>query len=330
MSSSARVAVVIVNWNSGKYLNRCLTALSCQSRLPDRTILVDNASTDGSCTLVERLFPTVEVIRLKENTGFAAGNNRAVERAGDCEWIAFLNPDAFPEPAWLAALMEAADRSFPEFSMFASHLLRHGAEDELDGTGDVYHVSGLAWRRDHGVKGESVTRERGEVFAPCAAAALVRREEFVEAGGFDETFFCYFEDVDLAFRLRLMGKRCLYVPGAVVSHVGSGTTRRNSDFSVYHGHRNLVWCYIQNMPGTLFWVFLPQHLLANLAALVWFSIRGQMGPVFRAKWSALLGLPRAINRRKSVQEGRRVRPGVLRRAMARGWWLPYTSSRRRR
>ena len=97
----------------------------------------------------------------------------------------------------------------------------------------------------------------GEIFAPCAAAALYRRAAFLEAGGFDEHFFCYMEDVDLGFRLRLLGYRCGYAPAAIVHHVGSGTTGARSPFTVYHGHRNLVWTYVKNMPTPWFWLYLP-------------------------------------------------------------------------
>lgn len=168
---------------------------------------------------------------------------------------------------------QAAEEN-PRYTFFGSHMKRHGSPDELNGTGDVYHTSGLAWRRDHGRMSSGIQRTTGEIFSPCAAAALFRRDIFLGVGGFDENFFCYFEDVDLAFRLRLMGERCLYVSSAVVEHIGSATTHRNSDFAVYHGHRNLAWSYAKNMPQSLFWVFLPQHLLANLAALIWFSLRG--------------------------------------------------------
>jgi GT2 family glycosyltransferase len=110
-------------------------------------------------------------------------------------------------------------------------------------------------------------------------------------GGFDEDFFCYFEDVDLGFRLRLAGHRCLLVPGAVAYHVGYATTeRRHSDFAVYHGHRNLVWTYVKNMPGVLFWLLLPLHIALNLVTIIWFSLKGQGGVILKAKWDALCGI----------------------------------------
>ena len=96
-------------------------------------------------------------------------------------------------------------------------MLRAHDPHRVDGTGDCYHVSGLVWRRDRGILAASAHNESGEIFSPCAAAALYRREAFLEIGGFDEDFFCYLEDVDLGFRLRLQGHRCRYVANATVA-----------------------------------------------------------------------------------------------------------------
>lgn len=95
------------------------------------------------------------------------------------------------------------------------------------------------------------------------------------AGGFDEDFFCYTEDVDLGFRLRLYGHRCLYVPAPVVEHVGSGITGTRSEFQLYHGHRNLVWTYVKNMPGRLFWLYLPRKSSQFRAARIHRSSLGK-------------------------------------------------------
>jgi GT2 family glycosyltransferase len=192
----------------------------------------------------------------------------------------------------------------------------------------VYHVSGLVWRSGHGAPlptGESAH----EVFSPCAAAALYRRDALLEIGGFDERYFCYLEDVDLGFRLRLRGQRCLYVPDAVVVHVGSGTTGKGSAFSTYHGHRNLVWTFFKDMPAPLLALYLPQHLLVNVLSVVWFAARGQAGAIVRAKWDALRGLPAILAERRQVQRERRVGARELRRAMARGWVTPYAARARR-
>ena len=320
-------AVIVVNWNSGNDLEKCLDALKNQTRLPRQIIVVDNASSDDSLNGIEEKFPQVELIRLDANTGFAHANNFGVKKVRDCDWIAFLNPDAFATPNWLENLLRAALEN-PDFAFLGSHMQRHGTHDELDGTGDVYHVSGLAWRRDHGLKISATKRVTGEVFSACAAAAMMRKDVFLEAGGFDENFNSYFEDVDLGFRIRLLGHRCLYVANATVAHVGSGATHRYSDYAIYHGNRNQVWAYVKNMPGVLFWIYLPQHLLVNAAALLWFTIKGKGREVFRAKWDALKDLPRVFAQRKTIQQNRKVSIGYIKKAMVKGWFLPYSKKKR--
>lgn len=313
------VAAVVVNLNSGELLDRCLRALASQTLPPARTIVVDNGSTDGSADGLEERFPGVDVLRLGENTGFARANNLAVDRAEGCDWVALVNPDAFPEPSWLEQLVEAA-AAHPEYSFFASRLVDASRPTILDGTGDFYHVSGWAWQRGHGQKvgqnGDPQAPE--EVFSPCAAAALYRRDAFREVEGFDESYFCYFEDIDLAFRLRLAGHRCLYVPAAVAFHLGAATAGRESDFAVYHAHRNLVWTYVKDMPRGLLVLYLPHHLFVNALSLVWFSLRGHPSAIFRAKLDAMRGLPRILAARRRVQAQKRVDSREVRRAMARG------------
>jgi GT2 family glycosyltransferase len=127
--------------------------------------------------------------------------------------------------------------------------------------------------------------------------------------------------------LRLLGYRCLYVPNAKVEHFGSAIVGRRSDFAVYYGHRNMVWTYVKNMPSRLFWCGLPQHILANLAGLIWFSLIGQAGPIFRAKRDALLGLKKTIKQRKSIQRNSKVSSKNLKKIIATDWLLPYFKNR---
>lgn len=315
-----RLCIVIVNWNSWQLLEQCLQALARQTWQDFRVVVVDNASTQPAPeTFLER-HASVEIKRSEYNRGFAAANNWAIQIAQDVEWIALLNPDAFPEPDWLAQLMKATQQH-PGCTCFGSLQLIAGSEHLLDGDGDAYHVSGLVWRNGHGKRKDEAVHEPREIFSPCAAAALYRRDALVEAGGFDEDFFCYVEDIDLGFRLQLLGHRCLLVPGAVVHHVGSATTGgQQGDFAVYHGHRNLVWCYVKNMPGILFWLLLPLHLAMNLAAVCVFVLRGQGRAILRAKRDALWGLPKMWRKRAILQAKRTVSPGEIWRMLdKRGW-----------
>jgi GT2 family glycosyltransferase len=313
----SRTAVVIVNFNGGEIVERCLDALAAQSRPPERTIVVDNASSDGSADRIAASFPDVELIRLDRNAGFAGGNNIGVAAAEGCEWVALVNPDAFPQPSWLERLIDAAGCR-PEYSFFGSLLLRAQDPGEVDGTGDAYHVGGMAWRRDNGRPLAEAHLEPGEIFSPCAAAALYRRDAFLSVGGFDENLFAYYEDSDLAFRLRLLGERCFYVPEAVVHHVGFSTAGEESPFTVYYSQRNLVWAWVKNMPLPLLVAYLPQHLLVNLLNVGWYTARGQMGPVLRSKLDALRGLPCVIRRRRELQARRVVSSRELRARMEKG------------
>jgi len=316
------VAVLIVNWNGGDLLSRCLDSLQQQRRSPDHIIVVDNGSSDDSLQRAERWLSGVQMIRLPRNVGFARANNIAAQAARRFDALALLNPDAFAEPGWLDALVSAAERE-PGAAAFACRMLLASDPAYLDGAGDSYHVSGRAWRNGHRAASSTWPAADAEVFAPCAAAALYRREAFEEVDGFDEQFFCYFEDVDLGFRLRLRGYRCLYVHAAVVRHVSSALSGYRSNFAVYHGERNSVWTFVKNMPGPLLWMYLPQHLELNVAALLFYPWRGQGRVALKAKLDALRGLPSVIGRRRRVQRARRIDAWTLRRALRHGIVVPY-------
>jgi GT2 family glycosyltransferase len=297
------VSVIIVNWNSGDLLSRCLKCLQDQTLIPDEVLIVDNASQDGSSDVAASM-PGVRLMKSEKNLGFAGGNNLALAQCRS-EFVALLNPDAFPEPDWLEKLVAAA-HAYPMAAAFGSRQIMSDDPTRVDGLGDVYHISGLAWRRGYGQLLVEIDESSGDIFSPCAGAALYRRDAIESIGRFDEDYFCYVEDVDLGFRLQLMGYSSKMVPAAIVYHVGSATTGgKHSDFAVYHGHRNLVWTFVKDMPGSLLWVLFPLHIVMNFAALSVFTFRGQGQVIFKAKWDAIKGLPHIIRKRKVVQSNRR-------------------------
>ena len=259
------------------------------------------------------------VIRESRNLGFAAANNRAVARLPDCELVALLNPDAFPDPGWLAALLAAA-AAHPEAASFASRLMLEGEPDVLDGAGDVCHVSGLVWRHGHRQPLSAVpdALHARPAFSACAAAALYRRADWERVGGFDERFFCYAEDVDLGFRLQLIDRPCWYVPDAVAFHMASATSGVGSPFAIYHGHRNLEWMFAKNLPTRLLWRYLPLHAAMLTGGLAYFAGRGRLGAYLEAKWDALAGLGAAWRERRIVQKTRRVSAADLDARLAHG------------
>ncbi len=324
-----RICVIIVNWNAGAYLKRCVLSLSKQIVPPSEVIVVDNASTDSSADGLEECYPDAKVIRLGQNIGFAAANNYAARlTSGDCNWLALLNPDAFPEPDWLESLTDAV-RMHPEYKFFGSRLMNANQPSMIDGTGDINHISGLVWRDSHENEANVSMFKMKEIFSPCGAAALYSKEAFVEANGFDEDYFCYVEDVDLGFRLRLLGYRCLFVPESLVYHIGSATTGDGSDFSIYHGHRNLVWTYFKNMPGVFFWLFLPLHILLNFFSIIWFGLRGKFSVILRSKVDAFRGIPRMWKKRRVIQKKRKASLKDIWRALDKSILPRFTKIRKR-
>lgn len=302
--------MVIVNYNTGDLLLRTLAAVRDQVHPPERVMVMDNGSTDGSLAHVAQDFPSVEIHRLNQNLGFARANNIAAQLADDCDWLALLNPDAFPAPEWLASLVRAASAQ-PDVDVFACCMLSAQQPEIIDGVGDSYCTNGMAWPTAQGRSVADVPPEPIEVFAACAGAAFYRRDAFMGVGGFDENYFCYHEDVDLGFRLRLDGRRCVFLPTAIVYHMGSAVTGKGSNFSVYHAHRNMVWTYVKNMPSPYFWIYLPTHLAVNVIAIALFVAKGQGRTILRAKWHALTQLPLMWQRRRMLQRRRRVRASAV-------------------
>ncbi len=317
------ISIIMLAWNSKLHLPQCLSSLSKQTIQDFEVILVDNGSTDNSLDNMKSQWPDLQLIveSLHDNLGFAAANNIGAGLARG-KWIALLNLDAYPGPDSLEQLMRATEQN-SECHSFSSRQIQYHAPHLLDGVGDVYHISGLAWRNGYNLPAEKYGLERKEIFSSCGAAALYLREEFLNAGGFDEDYFSYFEDVDLGFRLRLGGAKCLYVPEAVVHHVGSASTGKRSDFSVYYGYRNMIWTFVKDMPSPYFWIFLPLHIITLLFFFVYLTARGQGSAISRAILDALRGMPKMIAKRKRIQKDIKIKPQDLLKVMSTGLLEPY-------
>jgi len=304
-------------------IHQCLEYLSQQTFQGFEIIIIDNSSSDGSIENLNKKWSTlmIKTEKLATNKGYAIANNIGA-RLANGKWLALLNVDAFPEPDWLEKLLSAAEEN-PEYTYFSSRQIQVNSPDLLDGAGDAYHVTGLAWRRYYNQLAHKYGHQAEEVFSVCPTAALYSREEFIKVGGFDEDYFSYFEDVDLGFRLRLSGEKCLYVPEAVVHHVGSASTGKRSDFSVYYGYRNMIWTFVKNMPAPLIWIFLPLHISAILFFAIYLTLRGQGKVIWKAIFDAMSGLPKMIKKRRMIQKNKKVKPSELLKVMSTGLFEPY-------
>jgi N-acetylglucosaminyl-diphospho-decaprenol L-rhamnosyltransferase len=317
ISADPDITVVVVNYNGGDYLRGCIASLARQTFRDFETIIVDNASSDDSLARIAETPERLTILRQSENLGFAKGNNVGAS-AGRGRWLALLNPDAEAEPDWLAELMRAVERR-PDQRIVASLQISMHDPSRLDGAGDCYLAYGYAWRGGFGHPKEQAP-PAGECFAPCGAAAFYPRDAFLDAGGFDERYFCYHEDVDLGFRLRLFGERCQFAPAAVVRHAGSAISGRSSYFSVFHGVRNGVWTYVKNMPGGLLALTAPVWLIGAVALLARGVVRGQ----FKGTWDGLVAafgdLRPALAARGGIRARRKISAARLAAALT---WNPF-------
>jgi GT2 family glycosyltransferase len=310
---AAPVSVIVVAWQSGGDLTRCLAALAAQTVRPLEILLVDNASTDGAPEAALQAVPGVTLIAAGANLGFAAGVNLGARQARG-EWLALVNPDAFAAPDWLERLLAGAARS-PQVGCFGCRQAMAGEAGRLDGLGDVMSLPGIPYRGGYGLADPGPVEE-GECFSACGGAMLVRRSLFEALGGFDEELFMYCEDVDLGYRIRLAGGACRVIPDAVVEHRGSASTGgAGSDFASFHGARNRIRVFIKDTPPVLFWLTLPLHVLATAVLFLRLAGQGRLAPNLRGARAALSDLPAALAARRRTQATRTATSWEIARAM---------------
>lgn len=315
----ARVGIIIVNFNGERYLAECLESLERQTYRDFHVLLVDNASTDASRSIMEEFKQRggldVVVSRLDVNRGFAGGcaeGLRLAEEQGEQggqggqggEFIALLNNDAAVEPGWLDCLVRAMDRH-PEVGICASKILVQG-KDIIDSAGDGFSSLLRGFKRGEGEPATAYNTEE-YVFGACAGAALYRRRMIDEVGFLDADFFLIHEDTDLNLRARLQGWKVLYVPGALVSHRVRSTIGEMSDLAVYHSLRNAELVRVKNIPWPL--LLRHAHNLALSAALefFYFAVRHRRPGIYlKAKYDALRSLPATLKKRRTLMAGRKL------------------------
>ncbi len=280
------VSVITLTWNGLPQLERCLPAVCPQLGRSDQLILVDNGSSDGSATWVAARYPSVHLIRNPTNVGFAAAVNQGI-RAADSEWVVALNDDTVVSPGWLDALLAAA-QSDASVGMVACKMRLAGDSSRFDSAGIVVDRAGIAWNRWYGepVSAHPIT-EPEAVFGPCGGAALYRRAMLDQIGLFDEDFFAYYEDVDLAWRARRAGWHCLYSPGADVVHVHSATGNRVTGLKRYLLGRNKWWTILKNYPQPQLWLALPLILAYDLTAALVGCLQDRRLDALRGRRDAL-------------------------------------------
>lgn len=313
--SAAEVSVAIVSFESERFLRPCLDSLAAQTLAPHDVVVIDNASRDASAEIARR-HPVVTRVEVnRSNVGFAAGQNQAIRATRDA-WVLTLNPDVVLAPSFLGELAERARRAAPDLGTLCGKLLRLG-DDLAPAEPAVIDSTGIVFTRDfrHLDRGSQTLDdgrfEREEpVFGASAAAALYRRamidDVSIEGEFFDEAFFAYREDADVAWRAQLLGWSCLYVPSAVGYHVRRVLPERRREVPAMlnrHSVKNRFLMRIKNADGAV-WRRCAARGLARDAAVV--------GGCLLWEWSSLPALvdvarlwPRARRQRRAIQARRR-------------------------
>lgn len=290
-----RISVLVINYNGERHLAQLVAALQAQTLRDFELIFIDNGSADGSVALMQQICDkgalASTLLINRENTGFAPACNQGI-RAAQGEWIALLNNDAFPEPGWLEHLWAAAQSS-PRLGMVAAKLLFAHQPERINSAGIAIDRAGIAWDWRGGELDKPEESGPVEIFGPCGGAALYSRQMLDEIGGFDEDFFAYLEDVDLAWRAQRTHWRCVYAPAAVVRHVTSATAGEGSRFKSRMLGRNKVWLAAKNSR----WRDLPIAAGYDLAAVLYALVfRRDLGPML-GRLDALSELPAALRAR---------------------------------
>nr|MBA3261572.1 glycosyltransferase [Thermoleophilaceae bacterium] len=271
------VSTIIVNHERRDLLQICLESLERALGAVDENtelIVVDNGSRDGSAELVRERFPAVKVVALDRNEGFAGGVSRGIDKAQG-EWIAVFNNDTTIEPDAVAVMLEAG-RLHPRVGAVAAQMRFADRRDVLNSAGLELDRLGIAADRLVGKRVDNHgPRMPYEVFGATGGAAIFRRDMLKQVGGFDESYFAFFEDADLAWRAHSHGWRALYAPEAVVYHHHSATAQHGSPAKLYLVGRNRVRTLAKNATAGMLLVNGPWMLAYDAAYVAFASVSGR-------------------------------------------------------
>lgn len=267
-----KVTVVIPNYNGKHFLKACLDSLGNQTDSDFVTVVIDNASTDGSAEYIRQEYPWVELVTMDKNYGFCGAVNAGI-RMAQTEYVLLLNNDTEVDKDFVPELYRMISSDEKIFSV-SSKMLNFYHRELMDDAGDMYNVIGWQFQRGVGRK-ETLFQRAVPVFSACAGAAIYRKAVFEKIGYFDENHFAYLEDMDIGYRARIYGYKNYFCPTAKVYHVGSGTSgSKYNDFKVRHSARNSVYLNYKNMPLLQFVINFPALLFGWLVKWLFFVKKG--------------------------------------------------------
>lgn len=307
-----KVAVVILNWNGLKLLKTYMPDVVKNSNVKGAEIIVaDNNSTDGSIEYLKEFYPSVKLVLLDENYGFAGGYNRALAQI-DAEYYLLLNSDVAPGKNWLPPLLSVLDsdmniaacspkiKSYKEPQMFE---YAGAAGGFIDKYGYPFCRGRLF---DLLEKDEGQYEETIPVFWGSGAALLIRSEIYINCGGLDEHFFAHMEEIDLCWRVKNRGYDIVSVPQSEVYHLGGGTLNQQNSHKTYLNFRNNLFMLVKNLPKKRFKRRILIRMILDGVAGLHFLVGGEFSffiAVIKAHFSFYKDLGLMLKKRKELLPG---------------------------
>lgn len=291
------ISIIIVGYNSKKYLSGCLDSIFNSSYNKFRVIFIDNDSSDDSVDFVKRNYPRVDVLISQKNIGFAGANNLGIKHAQELgtDYIFLLNPDTITDTDCLNNLIKKADKKTVLQPLLLLNIDGKNT-DLINTTGNYLNFLGISYCNDYKKNANQVSEK--DITTASGAAAFIPIEMFKKIGFFDKNFFMYHEDVDLFWRARLFGFNIRLVPDAKVWHFYSFSTNKNKFFFV---ERNRLIFIFKNFSIKYILLITP-ILFVNEILMISYSIVGLWLPQKISSYLSFFKLlPQIINSRKMIQ-----------------------------
>ena len=278
-----KISVVILNWNGEEMLKTFLpSVLVCSSGHEVEICVADNGSTDQSCQMLEEEFPSVRLIRLDQNYGFAEGYNRALAQV-EAEYVVLLNSDVEVSPDWLKPLVTFMDLH-PEVGACQPKILSQRNREYFEYAGaSGGFIDKLGYPFCRGRIFETIEKDEGQyntvlpVFWATGAALMIRQQVYQAVGGLDGRFFAHMEEIDLCWRLRSRGYTIYCIPSSTVYHVGGATLKKENPRKVFLNFRNNLLMLYKNLPANELTSVMFQRTFLDWIAAVVFFLKGDIG-----------------------------------------------------
>ena len=284
-----RIAIVILNWNGRRMMERFLPSVLAYSDEAD-IIVADNASNDDSLLWLAKEYPQLRTITLDRNYGFADGYNQALRQVGH-EFYLLLNSDVEVTPNWLGPLLAYMD-AHPEVAACQPKLRCEWQRDSFEYAGAAGgFIDSLGYPYCRGRLMSTVEVDHGQYDEPMAvlwatgASLFIRSEDYWNVGGLDGRFFAHQEEIDLCWRLRSRGRGVACVPQSMIYHLGGGTLPKDNPRKTFFNFRNNLLLLYKNLPEERLSRVMRIRFWLDVLASVQFFVTGQWGS-FRAVWRA--------------------------------------------